>query len=67
MLAVFADVVKIVMQVLPLKDGVLLKNIKGKLFGDKGYIGSVRKPFHRWRTVDNQSEEQYEEFAHEYL
>ena len=23
----------------PLKDGVLLKNIKGKLFGDKGYIG----------------------------
>ena len=25
----------------PLKDGVLLKNIKGKLFGDKGYIGKA--------------------------
>ena len=25
----------------PLKDGVLLKNIKGKLFGDKGYIGKL--------------------------
>ena len=25
----------------PLKDGVLLKNIKGKLFGDKGYIGKT--------------------------
>ena len=25
----------------PLKEGVLLKNIKGKLFGDKGYIGKV--------------------------
>ena len=25
----------------PLKEGVLLKNIKGKLFGDKGYIGKA--------------------------
>lgn len=25
----------------PLKEGVLLKNIKGKLFGDKGYIGKT--------------------------
>ena len=25
----------------PLKEGALLKNIKGKLFGDKGYIGKT--------------------------
>ncbi len=25
----------------PLKEGVLLKNVKGKLFGDKGYIGKA--------------------------
>jgi hypothetical protein len=25
----------------PLKEGVLIKNIKGKLFGDKGYIGKT--------------------------
>ena len=25
----------------PLKEGVLLKNIKGKLFGDKGYIAKL--------------------------
>lgn len=54
----------------PLKQAKFLKNIKGKLCADKGYIGqalfeNISRTAYR-HTTDNQSEEQHEELPDEH-
>ena len=51
----------------PLRQGNFLKDIKGKLCADKGYIGQVlfREPVLEWNTIADKSEEQHEELVNE--